>query len=227
MKRQMMKICVMVSMMLIAFSGYGSKVMSGWEVLERQGDVYRSQMGLNKASGKIISRHVEPLPDDVKKWFCQVISYSIATNETDLYVFWLNRKTTLLRDFFYIVNLADPENTSRMLIEYLSHLKKLRVAGDSRSYLEEHKKKWSQKQDDFTSVNQKEWKANYRRDKKLRTAVGRAVTDIESMIERLYVHSSPERKKALLKMVIDITGETPKWYKKEMDEAAAGRKAGK
>lgn len=29
---------------------------------------------------------------------------------------------------------------------------------------------------------------------------------------------SPERKESLLKMIIEITGETPKWYQKELDE---------
>ena len=51
----------------------------------------------------------------------------------------------------------------------------------------------------------------------LRTALGRAETDIESMIEKLHRHLPKDRKEALLKIVIEITGETPEWYRKELE----------
>ena len=31
------------------------------------------------------------------------------------------------------------------------------------------------------------------------------------------INLTPERKKVLMKMIIEITGETPEWYKKELD----------
>ena len=42
-----------------------------------------------------------------------------------------------------------------------------------------------------------------------------------------YMKSSPEDRVKLMRMIKQGLGRYPKWYKKEMDEAAAGRKAGK
>lgn len=104
------------------------------------------------------------------------------------------------------------------LIEQLAYLKRLHGKGDSRSYLEAHKESWRKKHGSFTLEEQKAWKVSCRKDKKLRTALGRAITDIESMVEKLYRNSSSQSKESLLKMIIDITGETPKWYQKELSE---------
>ena len=155
--------------------------------------------------------------EEMQKWFSDFVAYSIPTNDVECYIAWLNSKTNLMRDFIYLCAEDESLGLIRALIGYLSDIKKLKGGGDARSYLEKHKALWCKQNGVSSNKGHREWRAVYVKDKRLRTALGRAETDIESMIEKLHRHLPKDRKEALLKMVIEITGETPEWYRKEME----------
>lgn len=211
-------VIIMCLISMFAMRGQASIGISDWSALERQGDLFRSQIGLNVESNTLASQSKTFNRADAKRWFKEVLSYSITTNEIEHYVIYMNRKINLIRDFLCLINDDDSLNMHRTLIEQLAYLKRLYGKSDSQSYFEAHKKSWRKKHGSFTLDEQKAWKVSYRKDKKLRTALGRAMTDIESMVEKLYRRSSPQSKESLLKMIIDITGETPKWYREELEE---------
>ena len=209
---------IMSFVILFCFAGQGNDNLPGWKKLERQGDLYRLEFGFSAVSNKVALQRSMVHATGLNKWFCDVISYNVPTNEINNYVVLLNRKIKLLQDFLFVMNYDDSLDVYCRFVECLARLKRERGTGDSRSYLESHKNCWNKKQAVSTYDMHKAWRQCYHKDKKLRTALGRAITDMESMIERLYDCSSPERKKILLDKAIEITGETPKWCQKELDE---------
>ena len=195
--------------------------LSGWRKLEQRGDLLKMRLEDRKMHSSTNLIHSRNDIDQLNGWMREVITYSISTNDIECYIAWLNSKTNLMRDFIYLCAEDESLGLLRALIGYLSDIKKLRDEGDSRYYLEKHKAMWCNQNCVSLNKEYKAWRVAYARDKRLRTALRRAETDIESMIEKLYRHFPQVRKEALLKMLIEVIGETPEWYKKELENQGA------
>jgi hypothetical protein len=217
MKMKSIIVILCFSLMHVLSAKEHGEELSGWRKLEQRGDLLRMRLEDSKVLNSTNLIYLKNGIDELNGWMREVITYSIPTNDVECYIAWLNSNTNLMRDFIYLCAEDESLGLIRALIGYLSDIKKLKGGGDARSYLEKHKALWCKQNGVSSNKGHREWRAVYVKDKRLRTALGRAETDIESMIEKLHRHLPKDRKEALLKIVIEITGETPEWYRKELE----------
>ena len=152
-----------------------------------------------------------------RKWFCEMVSFSMPTNDVDAYSRWMDHKTQL------ILSSISSQNTVgswRKLAAFLADMKAKRGLGDSAQFIQAHREEWKKSHRLSTMEEWNEWRRAYQRAKRYRTIFGRAVWDTERAFGNLAESLQPEWKKALGEIILEYTGTKPDWYLDEKKKDA-------
>ena len=152
-----------------------------------------------------------------RKWFCEMVSFSMPTNDVDAYSRWMDHKTRLI---LYSISSQNTVESWRKLAAFLADMKAKRGPGDSAQFIQAHRDDWKKSHRLSTMEEWNEWRRAYQRAKRYRSIFGRAVTDTEAAFENLAGNLQPERKKVLGEIILEYTGTKPDWYLDEKKKDA-------
>ena len=160
-----------------------------------------------------------------RKWFCEMVSFSMPTNDVEAYSLWLYHKTQLIEYSFFFSNaIRSSVDSWRQLAIFLADMKARHGSGDSTQFMREHKEQWKHTHPENTFENFGKWRKAYMRARWYRSTLGRAITDTERTIEYLAKRLSPSQKKVLAEIIREHTGKTPDWYLEDKGGQGDARK---
>ena len=152
-----------------------------------------------------------------RKWFCEVVSFSMPTNDVDAYSRWMHHKTQLI---FYTISSQNTVEAWRQLAAFLADMKARRGPEDSSQFIRKHMEVWKKSHRLSTMEEWGQWRRAYQRANRYRSIWGRAATDTESAFEILARGLQPPQKKVLAEIILEHTGKYPDWYLEEKKKAA-------
>ena len=197
-----------------------------WIELEKYGSVhFQSDLEPRHAiTNSMATTTIAHDEETDRKWFCEVVSFSMPTNDVEAYVSWLHRKTRLITRTFYSQNTEASIESWRQLAMFLADMRAKRGEGESGQFMREHRGRWLSAHPENTFENLGQWKKAYMIARSYRSAWSRAAIAIEHMIEQVAGSMPPERRKMFMDTLISKTKVVPDWYSKEMKSVEEGQK---
>ena len=147
-----------------------------------------------------------------RKWFCEMVAFSMPTNDAEAYSSWMYHKTQLIGRAIYSQNTEASVKSWRQLAAFLADMKARRGSGDSAQFIQKHREDWKKSHRLLTMEDWGEWRKAYMRARWFRSTWGRAFTDTECAMENLARQLQPSQKKVLGEIILEYTGKKPDWY---------------
>ena len=186
-----------------------------WRSLEDAATNYIDLISTSNKTAKLSYRHYNDEDSAMlRKWFCDVVSFSMPTNDVDLYVTWLKSKTKLIESAILTQNTDASQESWRLLAAFLADMKVKRGDGDSRQFITEHREAWLLNHRLETTEDWEKWRKAYNQDRRYRTAWSWAAIDTERAIEKLAKGLQRSQRKTLGEIIIEKTGKCPDWFNK-------------
>ncbi len=216
--------CIMVAnaVLCTCFADAMAEKKARWAELENYG-VARFKIRLEPrhgATNRIAQAVVKCDAESDSKWFCEMVSFSMPTNDVDAYVSWLCHKTQLIEGTISAQNTASSIESWRLLATFLTEMKAKRGPGDSAQFMRRHKEDWQKSHRILTMEDWGQWRKAYLRARWFRSACGRAIWDTDRAIWSLAQQLQPPQKKVLAEIILEHTGKFPDWYLEDKKKAA-------
>ena len=216
--------CIMVAnaVLCACFADAMAEKKARWAELENYG-VARFKIRLEPrhgATNRIAQAVVKCDAESDSKWFCEIVSFSMPTNDVEEYSSWMYRKTQLIWYTISAQNTASSIESWRLLATFLAEMNAKRGPGDSAQFIRKHKEDWQKSHCLLTMEDWGQWRKAYLRAKRYRSIWGRAATDTKVAIEVLARELQPPQKKVLAEIILEHTGKFPDWYRDEKETPA-------
>ena len=214
------KLCgIMIASVILGtcFADTAAEKQARWAELENYGIArFKVRLEPKQATTNNMTLAVAEYDDESdRKWFCEMVSFSMSTNDADAYVSWLYHKTQLIEYTISSQNTEASVESWRQLASFLADMKARRGPGDSTEFIQKHREDWKKSHRLLTMEDWGQWRKAYLRARRIRSACGRAVWDTERAFERLAGHLQPSQKKVLGEIILEYTGNKPDWYPEE------------
>ena len=155
-----------------------------------------------------------------RKWFCEMVSFSMPTNDAEAYSSWMYHKTQLIGRAISSQAIGLSVESWRQLAAFLADMRARRGPGDSSQFIQKHREDWGKSHRLSTMEDWQQWRKAYQYAKRFRTIWGRAVWDTERAIESLAEQLQPSQRKRLGEIMLEYTGKKPAWYLEEKTKSA-------
>ena len=225
-------ILFIVVMLILVFSGCNcgesESSQAKWDRLRKDGSNYIVQaISTSDNSGrkvlKSLSEQDIPAAEEMEKWFQDFLSCDIPENDKTLCAEMIRTKANFVQLTAWRMK---SDESWRVLAKFLSDMRFRRNPLTSKRR-DEIRRSFFSSPSKVSVDKVNELKRFLVMETDYQNAIALAERNTYKAFSRIAEWVPKTRKLKLVEIFIDITGETPKWYKKEMDEAAAGRKAGK
>ena len=197
------KLCVIMianTVLCACFADTAAERQARWNELENYG-IARFDIRLEPSkavTNNMALTMVECDAESDRKWFCEMVAFSMPTNDVEAYSSWMHHKTQLI---FYAISSQNTVESWRQLAAFLADMKARRGSGDSAQFIQKHQEDWKKSHRLLTMEDWQRWRKAYQRARWFRSTWGRAVTDTESAFETLARRLQPPQKKVLAEMM--------------------------
>ena len=220
------KLCVIMianAALCACFADAAAEKQARWAELENYGVArFNIRLEPKKATtDNIALTMVECDNESDRKWFCEMVAFSMPTNDAEAYSSWMYHKTRLIEHSISSQAIGSSVESWRQLAVFLADMKARRGSGDSAQFIQKHREDWKKSHRLLTMEDWQLWRKAYQRAKRFRTTWGRAVWDTERAFEHLAEQLQPSQRKILGEIILEHTGKRPDWYldeKKKSDK---------
>ena len=210
--------CLMLNMISYGYNMDRQEDLK-WSKLISEGSNYlvRAQRPLSgEHRKKLAYKPVEEYlaTEHMERWFCELVDYSIPTNDLLRYADMLRVKSKMI---YLTAWRMDSEKSWVKLANFYAEVIKKRtpLTIDRR---EELKKKFVSEKNNMGFKEFAELKKTLRHESFRQSELENSVRNTAKAIERIADRLTCERKSRLATIVKEITGRYPKWYQKELEE---------
>ena len=215
------KLCVIMianTVLCACFADTAAERQARWNELENYG-IARFDIRLEPpkaVTNNMALTMVECDAESDRKWFCEMVAFSMPTNDVEAYSSWMHHKTQLI---FHAISSQNTVESWRQLAAFLADMKARRGSGNSAQFIQKHREDWKKSHPLLTLEDWQRWRKAYQCAKRFRTIWGRAVWETERAIENLVGQLQHAQRKMLGEILFEYTGKYPDWYLKEKKSA--------
>ena len=199
------------AVLCVCFADTVAEKKARWVELENYGVArFNIRLEPKKATtNNIALTMVECDNESDRKWFCEMVSFSMPTNDAEAYSSWMYHKTQLIR---HAISSQNTVESWRQLAAFLADMEAKRGPENSSQFIQKHKEDWKKSHRLLTMEDWGRWRKAYLRDSWYRGIWGRAATDTEVAFEMRARSLPPPQKKVLAEIILEYTGKKPDWY---------------